>query len=134
MKIKIDPRLMKFSEYVDENKKVLNIIFLIFLAICFLSTFFDLGVTYYFYKTTPNDFFNLEGNKCLVGEVQNNNNFFTNQSVSLSIITILAVTLFFYLGYSGIKNKIIKLFFYEITFTCLIVISILHIYGGMTWL
>jgi hypothetical protein len=118
------------------TKKIFSIIkritpfLIIFLYFAF---FFDIGVTFYNYKTNFNYFINAESNHSLVGELKEGVYFWKSSTVWVYITTYLMMFLIFYRIESFKKIYIQRIILLEI-FTLTIYQIVRHIIGGMSWI
>ena len=125
-----------------DKYKIFSIGFLFVVLISLTGIFFDLSITNVNYNKNKSEFLQMEANQCLVGELSNNNNnFWMTISVigEFSIVTSLSflyTTLFLVTKKNKLKlkHKVIRLYSSLVIFIILIMIGIMHFYGGLTWL
>jgi len=107
-------------------------IFMICVLIALISILFDILVTYHFYKKDMNNFFTFEGQRSLVGELKEGIPFF--MTISVTALWLSPLLLFFVITSLQVFSKKIYKFNLIIGIFFLLIGSVVHIWGGLSWL
>jgi len=118
--------IKRFSKFLI---KIIPFLFIIL----FFSFFFDIGMTYYNYKTDYNMFINSEANHSLVGELKEGVSFYKS-NILCSILLVYSTLIFYFLYVKNLKYKYVKLFCLTGLYFILLIQISKHIIGGISWL
>ena len=112
--------------------KTIETIFKICVLISLISVIFDISVTYTFYKKDAHNFLTMEAQRNLVGELKEGIPFF--KTITIKFVFLTPILLFFII--SSIKlfhKKAYKISLFIVS-PLLLMGSVTHILGGLSWL
>ena len=111
--------------------KTIETIFRICVLISLIAVIFDISVTYTFYKKEAN-FLNLEAQRNLVGELKEGIPFF--KTITIKFIFLTPILLFFIISSIKLFSKKAYRISLFIVSPLLLIGSVTHILGGLSWL